>query len=84
MKSMSEFNSLYFHGCKQWKQSQKIGSEDAIRFHRGLIIYVSRLVKESNHSLIGKINLVDLAGNSILSRILIFLCYLRYKFRKQC
>ncbi|XP_020091651.1 kinesin-like protein KIN-10C isoform X2 [Ananas comosus] len=61
VKSMSEFNSLYFHGCNQWKQSQKIGSEDAIRSHRGLIIYVSRVVKESNHSLVGKINLVDLA-----------------------
>nr|CAD1840861.1 unnamed protein product [Ananas comosus var. bracteatus] len=61
VKSMSEFNSLYFQGCNQWKQSQKIGSEDAIRSHRGLIIYVSRVVKESNHSLVGKINLVDLA-----------------------
>lgn len=44
------------------KSCLKLPDDSTVRSHRGLIVYLSSVVKESNSSLIGKINFVCLAG----------------------
>ncbi|RWR91730.1 kinesin-like protein KIN-10C isoform X2 [Cinnamomum micranthum f. kanehirae] len=62
VKSISEFNRLYFNEYDQYKPSQKIVNEIVRRSHKGLIIYVFSRDKDSNISVVGKLNFVDLAG----------------------
>ncbi|XP_058076008.1 kinesin-like protein KIN-10C isoform X2 [Magnolia sinica] len=63
VKSISDFNRVYFHECNQRKPGQKIMNDDAPRrTHKGLIIHVSSSDKDSNIRLTGKMNFIDLAG----------------------
>lgn len=56
MKSVSDFKRTYFKRCN---------SDAQLRSHKGLIIYVATVDKETNTNHLGKINFIDLAGNFI-------------------
>ncbi|ONK64001.1 uncharacterized protein A4U43_C07F21090 [Asparagus officinalis] len=62
IKSISEFKKSYFYGCNERKPLQKVTNDVAIRCHRGLIMHLSYVDKESNKLCMGKMNFVDLAG----------------------
>ncbi|URD98805.1 Kinesin motor domain [Musa troglodytarum] len=61
VNSISDFKKLSFHGCNMGKSCLKLPDDSTVRSHRGLIVYLSSVDKESNSSLIGKINFVCLA-----------------------
>nr|XP_009396131.1 PREDICTED: kinesin-like protein KIN-10C isoform X1 [Musa acuminata subsp. malaccensis] len=61
VNSISDFKKLSFHGCNMGKSWLKLPDDRTVRSHRGLIVYLSSVDKESNSSLIGKINFVCLA-----------------------
>ncbi|KAJ0966670.1 hypothetical protein J5N97_023587 [Dioscorea zingiberensis] len=60
--SVSDFERMYFHGLNQHKGPQKSVTDAQLRSHRGLIVYVAAVDKETNTSHLGKINFIDLAG----------------------
>ncbi|KAJ6807930.1 kinesin-like protein KIN-10C isoform X2 [Iris pallida] len=62
VKSISEFKDLFLHGCDLKTPSQNIANDVMVKSHRGVIIYVSCVDKESKQSFVAKINFVDLAG----------------------
>ncbi|GMI99625.1 hypothetical protein like AT5G23910 [Hibiscus trionum] len=61
VKSIEEFQKLYFSSQNSHKQSQKMVAEPQYRSHKGLIIHVFR-GNESGALPLGKMNFVDLAG----------------------
>ncbi|XP_019051393.1 PREDICTED: kinesin-like protein KIN-10C isoform X2 [Nelumbo nucifera] len=62
VKSISDFNKIYFPACTSRKPAQKHTNDVPHKSHKGLIIYVSANDKDSNTNLVGKMNFVDLAG----------------------
>ncbi|CAK9185044.1 unnamed protein product [Ilex paraguariensis] len=60
VKSISEFQEMYFNGCNSYKPAQKIALELPQKSHKGLIIYVSSC--NENFTKMSKMNFVDLAG----------------------
>ncbi|XP_061352843.1 kinesin-like protein KIN-10C [Gastrolobium bilobum] len=61
VKSISEFQNLYFTACSAQKAAPKKGHERARRGHMGLIVHVISQ-NESVEGLVSKMNFVDLAG----------------------
>ncbi|KAK8599472.1 hypothetical protein V6N13_077393 [Hibiscus sabdariffa] len=61
VKSIEEFQKLYFSSQNSHKQSQKMIVETHHKSHKGLIIHVFR-GNESKALPLGKMNFVDLAG----------------------
>ncbi|XP_017697853.2 kinesin-like protein KIN-10B isoform X2 [Phoenix dactylifera] len=62
VNSIVDFKKLFTNACNQRRPQKKSANDTSIRSHRGMIIYVSVVDKKTNHSLIGKMNFVDLAG----------------------
>ncbi|XP_042380068.1 kinesin-like protein KIN-10C [Zingiber officinale] len=60
VNSISDFKKIYFHGYHAGKVCQ-MPDNSILKNHRGLIVYLSFVDKESNNSLVGKINFVTLA-----------------------
>ncbi|XP_074566023.1 kinesin-like protein KIN-10C [Curcuma longa] len=60
VNSVSDFKKIYFHGYHASKVCQ-MSNNSTLKNHRGLIVYLSFVDKESNNSLVGKINFVTLA-----------------------
>ncbi|KAH7669520.1 Plus-end-directed kinesin ATPase protein [Dioscorea alata] len=61
VKSVSDFKRAYFNRCN---------SDAQLRSHKGLIIYVATVDKETNTNHLGKINFIDLAGYEDVKRII--------------
>lgn len=61
VKSVSDFKRTYFKRCN---------SDAQLRSHKGLIIYVATVDKETNTNHLGKINFIDLAGYEDVKRII--------------
>ncbi|KAG5558603.1 hypothetical protein RHGRI_008525 [Rhododendron griersonianum] len=62
VKSIPEFHKLYFAGCNLRRATKQVPFEKQRRSHKGLIIHIICTQGCSSTKLLGKINLVDLAG----------------------
>lgn len=62
MKSILEFQDIYFSKLNISQSVQKMPLEQPKRSHKCLIIYVSAVDDNSNTKLVGKMNFIDLAG----------------------
>ncbi|KAI8564836.1 hypothetical protein RHMOL_Rhmol03G0213300 [Rhododendron molle] len=62
VKSIPEFHKLYFAGCNSRRATKQVPFEKQRRSHKGLIIHIICTQGCSSTKLLGKINLVDLAG----------------------
>lgn len=62
MKTVSEFQKLYFDGLALRKPAQTMATEVPRRGHKGLIVHVSAPNENSDALPVGKMNFVDLAG----------------------
>ncbi|KAM0942057.1 putative plus-end-directed kinesin ATPase [Dioscorea sansibarensis] len=60
VKSVSDFKRMYFN---------RRNSDAQLRSHKGLIIYVATVDKETNTNYLGKMNFIDLAGYEDVKRI---------------
>lgn len=80
VKSISEFNQLYFNGDDHHKNYQKVVNDTVRRSHKGLVIYVCSRDEDSRDSVDGKINFVDLAGCNPLMYNFVSEGYLSMKF----
>lgn len=62
MKSIAEFQKLYFTACSAQKAVPKKGFERARRSHMGLIVHVFSQNGSVENGLVSKMTFVDLAG----------------------
>ncbi|KAH7855689.1 hypothetical protein Vadar_027699 [Vaccinium darrowii] len=62
VRSITEFHKLYFTGCSSRQATKQAPFEKPRRSHKGLIIHIICTQECSRTKLLGKINLVDLAG----------------------
>ena len=65
MKSISEFQKLYFNACVARKAALKKANERPRRSHMGLIIHVFSHNESTETVSVGKMNFVDLAGYNL-------------------
>lgn len=64
MKTIQEFQKLYFSGDTSNKSTQKMTLELPRRSHKSLMIHILACDEGGKSKCIGKMNFVDLAGNS--------------------
>lgn len=69
IRSVAEFNKLYFSGCSS---GHKTTIELPRRSHRGLVVNVLSSAENSDACLVGKMNFVDLAGFPTHSQLVLF------------
>ncbi|KAF1898908.1 hypothetical protein Lal_00019029 [Lupinus albus] len=62
VKSIAEFQNLYFTACSARKATPKKGCEHACRSHMGLTVHVFSQNETLETGLVSKMNFVDLAG----------------------